>query len=96
MEWLVEGDDNMKVFKDPESKDKIPDAELVQLGINLKKFVENYRKYVLINVPNKDGNNPIEILKTLDEISHKMITHQYQDLFDDISIVDMTNDSVPF
>lgn len=96
MEWLAEGDDNMQVFKDPESKDKIPDAELVQLGINLKKFVENYRKYVLINVPNKRGNNPFEILKTLDEISHKMITHQYQDLFDDISIVDTTNDSVPF
>lgn len=76
--------------------EKIPAAELTQMGIRLKKFVENYRKYITINVPNRDGNNPIEILNKLDEISHKMITQQYQDLFDDITIVDTSDDSCPF
>lgn len=86
----------MKIFQKPEPDEKIPASELTQIGITLKKFVDNYRKYVTINVPNKDGNNPVEILKTLDEISHKMITHQYQDLFDDIRIVDFTDETVPF
>ena len=74
----------------------IPAAELIQMGIKLKQFVEIYRKYVLIRTPNKKGNNPVEILNKLDMISHKMITQEYQDLFDDISAVDQDNDSVPF
>ena len=74
----------------------IPAAELIQIGIKLKQFVEIYRKYVLIRTPNKKGNNPVEILNKLDMISHKMMTQQYQDLFDDISAVDQDNDSVPF
>lgn len=74
----------------------IPAAELIQMGIKLKQFVENYRKYVLIRTPNKKGNNPVEILNKLDMISHKMMTQQYQDLFDDISAVDQSDDSVPF
>ena len=74
----------------------IPAAELIQMGIKLKQFVEIYRKYVLIRTPNKKGNNPVEILNKLDMISHKMMTQQYQDLFDDISTVDQDNDSVPF
>lgn len=74
----------------------IPAAELIQMGIKLKQFVEIYRKYVLIRTPNKKGNNPVEILNKLDMISHKMMTQQYQDLFDDISAVDQDNDSVPF
>lgn len=71
-------------------------AEIAQIGIKLKRFVENYRKFILINTPNKDGNNSVEILNTLDMISHKMITQQYQDLFDDVSVVDTMNDSCPF
>lgn len=71
-------------------------AELTQMGFKLKQFVENYRKYILINTPNKEGNNPVEILNTLDMISHKLITQQYQDLFDDVSVVDMTDQSCPF
>ena len=74
----------------------IPSAELIQMGIKLKQFVENYRKYVLIQTKKKKGNNPVEILNKLDMISHKMMTQQYQDLFDDISAVDQDNDSVPF
>lgn len=74
----------------------IPAAELIQMGIKLKQFVEIYRKYVLIRTPNKKGNNPVEILNKLDMISHKMMTQQYQDLFDDISTVDQDNNSVPF
>lgn len=74
----------------------IPAAELIQMGIKLKQFVEIYRKYVLIRTPNKKGNNPVEILNKLDMISHKMMTQQYQDLFDDISAVDQDNNSVPF
>lgn len=74
----------------------IPAAELVQIGIKLKQFVENYRKYILIHTPNKKGNNPVEILNKLDMISHKMMTQQYQDLFDDISAVDQNDNSVPF
>lgn len=87
----------MKITYVPDFKgDKIPESELVQMGIKLKQFVENYRKYILINTPNGDGNNPVEILNKLDDISHKMITHQYRDLFDDISVVDQSNDSCPF
>lgn len=81
----------------PEFKgNHIPSSELTQMGIKLKQFVENYRKYILINIPNKDGNNPEEILKTLDLISHKMISRQYEDLFDDTSIVDISDDTCPF
>lgn len=76
--------------------DPVPSAELIQMGIKLKQFVENYRKFILMNTPNKDGNNPEEILNKLDVISHKMITHQYQDLFDDVSMVDQSDESCPF
>jgi hypothetical protein len=94
---FVKGDDIMKITYEPDFKgEKIPSAELTQMGIKLKQFVENYRKYILINMPNKDGNNSVEILNKLDIISHKMITHQYQDLFDDVSIVDRSDDSCPF
>jgi hypothetical protein len=97
MEEFVEGDDIMQINYLPDFKgEKIPEAEITQIGIKLKQFVERYRKYILINTPNKDGNNSVEILNKLDIISHKMITHQYQDLFDDISIVDQSNDSCPF
>ena len=97
MEEFVEGDDIMQINYLPDFKgEKIPSAELTQMGVKLKQFVERYRKYILINTPNKDGNNSVEILNKLDIISHKMITHQYQDLFDDISIVDQSDDSCPF
>ena len=97
MEEFVEGDDIMQINYLPDFKgEKIPSAELTQMGVKLKQFVERYRKYILINTPNKDGNNSVEILNRLDIISHKMITHQYQDLFDDVSIVDQSNDSCPF
>ena len=74
----------------------IPEAEIIQIGIKLKQFVENYKKYVLIRTPNKMGNDSVEILNKLDMISHKMMTQQYQDLFDDISIIDQSNNSCPF
>jgi hypothetical protein len=97
MEWFDKGDDIMKVPYSPGFKgEQIPSAELMQMGIKLKQFVENYRKYILMNTPNRDGNNPEEILNKLDLISHKMITHQYQDLFDDITIVDQNDDTCPF
>lgn len=97
MEEFVEGDDIMQINYLPDFKgEKIPSAELTQMGVKLKQFVERYRKYILINTPNKDGNNSVEILNKLDIISHKMITHQYQDLFDDVSIVDQSDDSCPF
>ena len=97
MEWFHKGDDIMKMIFDPGFKgDKISAAELIQMGIKIKRFVENYRKYVLIDIPNKDGNDPVKILNTLDEISHKMITQQFNDLFDDPTIVDYNDDSLPF
>ena len=87
----------MKMPYNPGFKgEKIPSSELIQMGIRIKQFVESYRKYVLINTPNKKSIDPIQILNTLDMISHKMITQQYQDLFDDITVIDQTNDSCPF
>lgn len=87
----------MKLSYNPGFKgEQIPAAELIQMGVKLKQFVEIYRKYILINIPNKDGNNPVEILNKLDVIAHKMITQQYQDIFDDISVVDQNDDSCPF
>ena len=87
----------MKLSYNPGFKgEQIPAAELIQMGVKLKRFVEIYRKYILINIPNKDGNNPVEILNKLDVIAHKMITQQYQDIFDDISVVDQNDDSCPF
>ncbi|MBR5297014.1 MAG: hypothetical protein IKU29_03990 [Parabacteroides sp.] len=77
--------------------DKISSTELVAMGFRIKKFVENYRKYILIKTPNKYGKDPFEILDTLDLISHKLITKQFDELFDDIRVVDYTSDSdVPF
>ena len=87
----------MKLFIDPQRPDeKIPVTELVQMGIKIKTFVENYRKYVAIRVPNGDGNNPIEILNKLDDISHKLITQQFNELFDNINIIDFSDQGVPF
>lgn len=87
----------MKMPYNPGFKgEKIPSSELIQMGIRIKQFVDSYRKYVLINTPNKKHDDPIQILNTLDMISHKMITQQYQDLFDDITVIDQTNDSCPF
>ena len=87
----------MKMPYNPGFKgEKIPSSELIQMGIRIKQFVDSYRKYVLINTPNKKSIDPIQILNTLDMISHKMITQQYQDLFDDITVIDQTNDSCPF
>jgi hypothetical protein len=97
MEWLLKEMILMIHSYDSGFKgEPIPSAELIQMGIKLKQFVENYRKYILIRTPNKKGNNPVEILNKLDMISHKMMTQQYQDLFDDISTVDQSDDSVPF
>ena len=87
----------MKMPYNPGFKgEKIPSSELIQMGIRIKQFVDSYRKYVLINTPNKKCDDPIQILNTLDMISHKMITQQYQDLFDDITVIDQTNESCPF
>ena len=87
----------MKMPYNPGFKgEKIPSSELIQMGIRIKQFVDTYRKYVLINTPNKKHYDPIQILNTLDMISHKMITQQYQDLFDDITVIDQTNESCPF
>lgn len=87
----------MKIPYSPGFKgEQVSAAELTQIGFKLKQFVENYRKYILINTPNNDGNNSVEILNTLDMISHKLITQQYQDLFDDVSVVDMTDHTCPF
>ena len=97
MEWFEWSDDIMKLSYNPGFKgEQISTAELIQMGVKLKQFVETYRKYILINIPNKDGNNPVEILNKLDVIAHKMITQQYQDIFDDISVVDQNDDSCPF
>lgn len=75
---------------------QIPESELMQIGMKLKKFVELYRKNILIKVPNGDDQDSERILNTLEEISHKILTHQYQDLFDDVRIVDTSNDTCPF
>jgi len=97
MELFLKGDGIMKLPYDAEFKgEKISVGELVQMGIDLKQFVENYRKYILIKTPNKENCDPVAILNTLDMISHKMITQQYQDLFDNTSIIDTDDDSCPF
>lgn len=86
----------MNLFVEQFRGEKIPASELVQMGIRIKNFVENYRKYVAIRVPNGDGNNPIEVLNKLDDISHKLITQQFDQLFDNINIIDFDDRGVPF
>ena len=75
---------------------KIPSTELTQMGLRIQRFVENYRKYVTIHCPNTYKKDPYQLLHSLEDISHKLITRQYAELFDDTSIVDLNDDGVPF
>lgn len=75
---------------------KIPESELLQIGLRLKKFVEIYRKNILIKETTKHGEDPNEILNNLDDISHKLLTRQYHLLFDDIRVIDFDDIGAPF
>lgn len=86
---IIYGDGQIKI-------DPIPESELIQMGFKIKKFVDNYRKYVLIITPNGDGNNPHQILNTLEDIAHKMLTRQYNELFEDPRVVSTDMNDCPF
>ena len=61
MEWFAKEMILMMIITNHRFKDdeKIPESELIQMGLRIKRFVNNYRKLVTINVPNKDDSNPI-------------------------------------
>ena len=87
----------MKLFYDNVNKiEKIPECELIQIGFKLKQFVDNYRKYVLINEATENEKDPRIILNNLEDISHKILTRQYSELFDDTRIIDPDDGNLPF
>jgi hypothetical protein len=86
----------MKLFSDNLKIEQIPETELIQIGFKLKQFVEYYRKYILINDKLSGDKDQRYILNTLEDISHKILTKQYSALFDDIRIIDFTDDGLPF
>lgn len=75
---------------------QIPEIELMQIGVKLKRFVELYRKNLVIKVPNGDNQDSEKILNTLEDIANKILEHRYDELFDDTRIVDVFNDTIPF
>lgn len=75
---------------------QIPEIELIQIGVKLKRFVELYRKNLVIKVPNGDNQDSEKILNTLDDIGNKILERRYDELFDDTRIVDIFNDTIPF
>lgn len=87
----------MKLFYDNMTKiEKIPECELIQIGFKLKQFVDIYRKYVLINDTSKQNKDQRIILNNLEDISHKILTRQYSELFDDTRIIDSDDGCLPF
>lgn len=82
----------MIIYSKGDIKDPIPESEVIVIGRKLKEFVEKYRKLVYIG---KDEDYD-RILNVLDDISHKMLTGRYNEVFDDPRIVDILDNSVPF
>lgn len=73
----------MNYYVENPSNEKISETDLLNLGNNLKQFVNEYFKHIYL-----DEENQLEILRRIDFIAGLINSRQYYQLFDNPGQID--------